>query len=75
MIWNKLSEFWAMGGYALYVWGSMAVVALCMGFEMWHLRRRHAQARSLAEQAQGRPARAPAVVQYSSHGVQDEAAA
>ncbi len=32
MIWNSPAEFFAMGGYALYVWGSFVVcfVALIM---------------------------------------------
>ena len=30
MIWNSWSDFFAMGGYALYVWGSIVVVAACM---------------------------------------------
>ncbi|RZL11023.1 MAG: heme exporter protein CcmD [Rubrivivax sp.] len=31
MSWGSWSEFWAMGGYALYVWGSMgAVVAVIL---------------------------------------------
>lgn len=71
MIWNSFSDFWAMGGYALYVWGSMAVVALCVGIEVWQLRRRQAGARQLPAQAQARRPPAP----HSSHGVQDEAAA
>jgi heme exporter protein D len=25
MVWNSLSEFFHMGGYALYVWGSVIV--------------------------------------------------
>ena len=25
MIWQSWSDFWAMGGYGLYVWGSYAV--------------------------------------------------
>ena len=25
MIWSSWSDFWAMGGYGVYVWGSMAV--------------------------------------------------
>jgi heme exporter protein D len=28
------SDFFAMGGYGLYVWGSYAVTALCMGVEV-----------------------------------------
>ncbi len=32
MQWNSVSEFFAMGGYALYVWGSFGVtVAVVVG--------------------------------------------
>jgi heme exporter protein D len=31
--WNSFSEFLAMGGYGLYVWGSFAVTALVMIIE------------------------------------------
>ncbi len=31
--WNSLSEFLAMGGYGLYVWGSFGVTALIMAIE------------------------------------------
>jgi heme exporter protein D len=34
MIWNSLSEFWSMGGYGEYVWGSFGVAALFMGIEV-----------------------------------------
>jgi len=34
MIWASWSDFWAMGGYALYVWGSYAVVALGLLLEV-----------------------------------------
>jgi heme exporter protein D len=34
MIWNSLSEFWAMGGYGEYVWGSFGVAALFMAIEV-----------------------------------------
>jgi len=40
MIWHSWSEFFAMGGYALYVWGSMAAVAACLLFEVAGLRLR-----------------------------------
>lgn len=30
MQWNSASEFWAMGGYAFYVWGSFGITALAM---------------------------------------------
>ena len=35
MIWNNASEFWAMGGYGVYVWGSMGVSAALMVLEVW----------------------------------------
>jgi heme exporter protein D len=31
--WNSFSEFLAMGGYGLYVWGSFGVTALVMAVE------------------------------------------
>jgi heme exporter protein D len=33
MHWNSFSEFLAMGGYAFYVWGSVAATALLMTLE------------------------------------------
>ena len=33
MHWNSVSEFFAMGGYALYVWGSIGACALGMLWE------------------------------------------
>ena len=35
MIWNNASEFWAMGGYGVYVWGSVGVSAALMVLEVW----------------------------------------
>ena len=32
-MWNSPSEFFAMGGYALYVWSSFGVCALIMVLE------------------------------------------
>ena len=50
MNWNSTSEFFAMGGYGLYVWGSYAMVAVCMLIEPWLAMRRHRRAlRSLSE--------------------------
>lgn len=40
MIWNTWSDFFAMGGYALYVWGSVIVVFASLGIEMLTLRAR-----------------------------------
>ncbi len=44
MIWNSWTEFWAMGGYALYVWGSFGVTALCVALEMIWVKNARAQA-------------------------------
>lgn len=41
MQWHSLNEFVAMGGYALYVWGSVGACALAMVVEPWLLRRHH----------------------------------
>ncbi|MFN9748528.1 MAG: heme exporter protein CcmD [Burkholderiales bacterium] len=38
-VWPSWSDFWAMGGYALYVWGSFGVTALVIIIELWLLRR------------------------------------
>ena len=40
-MWNSLSEFFAMGGYALYVWGSFGVCAVAFVLEPWLVRLRH----------------------------------
>lgn len=39
MHWNGVNEFLAMGGYALYVWGSYAVAALLLLAEVMLLRK------------------------------------
>ena len=44
MIWNSWTEFWAMGGYGLYVWGSLGVTALCVALEMIWVKNARAQA-------------------------------
>ncbi|MCX7258197.1 MAG: heme exporter protein CcmD [Polaromonas sp.] len=49
MSWNSWQEFWTMGGYALYVWGSVGVVLLCIAGELLELaRRRKAIVQTLA---------------------------
>lgn len=40
MNWNSPAEFFAMGGYGLYVWGSFAVTAACLIVEPLLLRQR-----------------------------------
>ena len=38
MRWQSWAEFWQMGGYASYVWGSVGVCALLMLIEVWQAR-------------------------------------
>ena len=45
MMWNSASDFFAMGGYGLYVWGSYAVTAACMAVEPVLAALRHRAAR------------------------------
>jgi heme exporter protein D len=45
MNWGSVDNFLAMGGYALYVWGSYGVTAVCIGAELWALARRARRAR------------------------------
>jgi heme exporter protein D len=40
MQWHSVGEFFAMGGYALYVWGSFGACALLMVAEPFLARRR-----------------------------------
>ena len=44
MQWKSASDFFAMGGYGFFVWGSYAVCALLMVAEPLLARRRHRQA-------------------------------
>ena len=44
MQWHSWAEFWEMGGYAFYVWGSFGATALVVIVEVWQLR---AQRRAL----------------------------
>ncbi len=44
MNWSSASEFFAMGGYAFYVWGAFGVCALCMVAEPILVRARRTQA-------------------------------
>ncbi|MBK7264287.1 MAG: heme exporter protein CcmD [Rubrivivax sp.] len=44
MYWNAWPDFWSMGGYGLYVWGSFAVTAIVLGAELMLLTQRRRQA-------------------------------
>lgn len=51
MQWHSVSEFFAMGGYAFYVWGSFGATALIMALEVWQVRARHREIlRNLSEE-------------------------
>jgi heme exporter protein D len=41
-----MSEFFAMGGYALYVWGSYGVTVLLLATEIFLLLRRSREAKT-----------------------------
>jgi heme exporter protein D len=57
MSWASWSDFFAMGGYALYVWGSYAVTAGLIALEviMLILRRRNALKSATGPAAGARP--------------------
>ena len=40
MNWHSVNEFLAMGGYGLYVWGAVVVLAASLGIEVLALRLR-----------------------------------
>ena len=41
MNWSSWSEFFAMGGYGIYVWGSYLVTLICVMSEVLLISRRH----------------------------------
>jgi len=44
MKWHSLSDFIAMGGYGIYVWGTYGLALAFMAIEPWLAARRHRQA-------------------------------
>lgn len=52
MQWGSPAEFFAMGGYGFFVWGSFGVTAVCMFLEPWITARRHRNAVISAVNAQ-----------------------
>ncbi len=44
MNWHSATEFFQMGGYGLYVWGSYGAALLFFGLETLWAKRRHARA-------------------------------
>ena len=55
MIWAGAADFFIMGGYGVYVWGSFGVTAACIALEIVLLRAR----RRAALRASGSGSRAP----------------
>jgi heme exporter protein D len=49
MSWGSWQNFWAMGGYASYVWGAYGVTLLAIILELWFVKAR--QRRALADLA------------------------
>lgn len=43
MQWNSVSDFFAMGGYAFYVWGSFGLTAVVMVVETLQIRSQRAE--------------------------------
>ncbi len=52
MRWQSWADFWAMGGYGLYVWGSMVVTFSLMALEVIMARQARLQAERELQQAQ-----------------------
>jgi heme exporter protein D len=46
MNWNSATEFFAMGGYGLYVWGAYGVTLVALLLEPWLAAARHRRARA-----------------------------
>jgi len=47
MVWGSWDNFWAMGGYAPFVWGAYGVTVAVLAVEVWLVRMR--RRRALAE--------------------------
>ncbi len=46
MQWSSAAEFFAMGGYGLYIWGAYGMTALVIAFELIELVKRRRGARA-----------------------------
>ncbi len=44
MNWASAADFWAMGGYGFYVWGSYGAAVVVIAVELWLLRARRRSA-------------------------------
>jgi heme exporter protein D len=67
MNWNSPAAFFAMGGYAAYVWGSFAVCVVAVAGELVALRaRRAAIARVIGRRVTPRPAARPTAMERTA---------
>ena len=48
MSWQGWPEFWSMGGYGVYVWGSYGITLVLVAAELLRLRARTRAARTAA---------------------------
>jgi heme exporter protein D len=55
MNWTSPSEFFAMGGYAVYVWGSVAACVIAVAAELAALRGRRAAIGRVIRRRAGAP--------------------
>ena len=53
MSWGSVSEFFAMGGYGWYVWGSYAVTFVLVALELLLVAGRHRSARQRYDEGKG----------------------
>jgi heme exporter protein D len=52
MKWGSWQDFWAMGGYARFVWGAYGVALLALAIEFASLRARARRARAAARRGE-----------------------
>ena len=58
MTWGSAGEFFSMGGYGLYVWGSYGITTVLIGAEAWlTLRRRQRAMRDALQATSAEPQR------------------
>ncbi|KRH78058.1 MAG: heme exporter protein CcmD [Ferrovum sp. 37-45-19] len=55
MQWNSLEDFFHMGGYGLYVWGSFGICTLAMIIEPWILNSRSQKIKRQVKRLGGQP--------------------
>ena len=56
MQWLSVEDFFYMGGYAFYVWGSFGITALVIAVEIWQLRaKRRELLRNLLNETDSHP--------------------